>query len=157
MGLLRLFLYPWGIWAKDEGVTILGGSDYRNVPKVAHMVGDVLEVPATVRSYSHYFVGGSWKHKLRATIKVGSIWLRPALSCLSDMKKVAKDVMEEDCNDYLEFMVHSSELMHEGSPYFTTEQQVNIRYEKMESLFKFVQSLGCEGETLESHANRHIQ
>ena len=148
---------PGVSWAKAEGETILGGSDYCNVPKVAHMVGDVLEVPATVRSYSHYLAGGSLKHKLRAAIKGGSIWLRPALSCLSDMKKVAKDVMEEDCSDYLEFMVHSSELMPGGSPYFTTEQQVNILYEKMESLFKFVQSLGYEGETLESYANRHIQ
>lgn len=147
---------PGVSWAKAEGETVSGGSDYRNVPKDAHMVGNVLEVPASVRIYPRYIAGGSLKHRLRATLKGGTIWLRPAMSCLADMKKLAKDIACEESNDYLEFMIHSSELMPGGSPYFKTSESIEIMYANMEALFKYVTELGYKGETLEQYAQRHL-
>lgn len=81
---------PGVSWGKAEGETVLGGSDYSKVPWGAHLVGNILEVPATVRHYDHYLSGGSLKHQLRTFVKGGSIWFRPALSSLSDMKKLTR-------------------------------------------------------------------
>lgn len=148
---------PGVSWTKAEGETVSGGSDYRNVPKDAHMIGKVLEVPASVRNYSHYIAGGSLKHKLRAAIKGGQIWLRPALSGLADMKKLAKEIRQEEGNDYLEFMIHSSELMPGGSPYFKTPENIERMYANMEAFFEYITELGYKGETLENYAKRHLQ
>lgn len=150
--------YTPGIsWATAAGETTTGGSDYRNVSKGAHMVGNVLELPATVRRYSHYLsFGGSLIHKLRTIIKGGAIWLRPALSSLAEMKKLMKDVDAESGNDYLEFMIHSSELMPGGSPYFEDEEAIDRMYYTMAQLFAYARELGYEGETLESYTKRYL-
>ena len=148
---------PGVSWASFEGETTRGGSDYRNVPNSAHMVGNVLELPVTVRHYSHYLsMGKNLKHNLRTMIKGGTIWLRPALSSLNDMKKLAKAVDAENGSDYLEFMIHSSELMPGGSPYFKDEMDINHLYYSMDQLFAYVRELGYEGETLESYTNRYL-
>lgn len=147
---------PTVSWISAAGETTPSGSDYRKVKKNAHMVGKVLEVPATIRHYNHYWSSGFVKHMLRTVIKGGQIWLRPALCSLADMKKLALDVSKEDGNDYLEFMIHSSELMPGGSPYFTSEQQIEQLYQKMKALFQYVTELGYVGETLESYTNRHL-
>ena len=148
---------PGVSWAKAEGETVLGGSDYSKVPKNTHMVGKILEVPATVRHYNHYLSGGSLKHKLRTIVKGGLIWFRPALSSLSDMKKLMEDVDAESNNNYLEFMIHSSELMPGGSPYFKDSNAIDKMYDTMDELFAYARKLGYEGETLESYTNRFLK
>lgn len=149
---------PGVSWTASEGETIPGGSDYRKVPKGAHMVFGVLELPTTVRHYSRYISkNGSLKHNLRTMIKGGDIWLRPALSSLSDMKKLINDVdAEPDCN-YLEFMIHSSELMPGGSPYFKTKKDIDKMYETIDQLFNYVRELGYFGDTLESYTNKYLK
>ena len=147
---------PGVTWASAVGETTIGGSDYRNVPKGAHMVGNVLELPVTVRHYSHYLsMGGSLRHNIKTMIIGGTIWLRPALSSLSEMKKLVEDVDVEIGNDYLEFMIHSSELMPGGSPYFKDEIDINHMYYSMDQLFAYIRELGYEGEKLESYTNRY--
>lgn len=142
-------------WDSAAGCTVSSGSDYRNVPMDAHWIENVFEVPVTIRRYNHYLSSGSLLHKLKTVIKGGHIWLRPALCQLADMKKLAYDVSKEKGNDYLEFMIHSSELMPGGSPYFTDEHQIDQLYKKMDSLFGYISSLGYIGETLESYTYRH--
>ena len=146
---------PTVTWDSAEGSTIPSGSDYRNVPKDSHWIGNIFEVPVTIRHYNHYLASGPLTHRLKVAIKGGRIWIRPALCSLSDMKKLVLDVSKEKGNDYLEFMIHSSELMPGGSPYFTSECQIEQLYKKMESLFQYIKSLGYVGETLESYTNRH--
>ena len=148
---------PGVSWLNVAGETIPDGSDYRNVNKKAHMIGNVVEVPASVRHYSHYLSSGSVKHQLRTLIKGGAIWFRPALSSLSDMQKLMKDIDAEQGNDYLEFMIHSSELMPGGSPYFKDEAAIDNMYDTMDKIFAFAKELGYEGETLESYTNRYLQ
>lgn len=147
---------PGVSWTNVKGETVSGGSDYRNVPKCAHMVGKVLEIPATVRFYRHYFSYGSIKHLLRAITKGGNIWLRPALSSLRDMKKLIDDVDVEVGCDYLEFMIHSSELMPGGSPYFKDEEAINQMYDTINQLFAYAHELGYVGETLEGYSIRYL-
>ena len=77
---------PTVSWHSAAGCTIPAGSDYRGVPKIAHWIGNVLEVPVTIRHYNHYLSSGSFMHKCRTALTGGKIWLRPALSSLSDMK-----------------------------------------------------------------------
>lgn len=148
---------PGVSWGKAEGETVLGGSDYSKVPWGAHLVGNILEVPATVRHYDHYLSGGRLKHQLRTFVKGGSIWFRPALSSLSDMKKLMKDVDAEPGNNYLEFMIHSSELMPGGSPYFIDSNAIDKMYATMDELFAYARKLGYEGETLESYTIRFLK
>lgn len=145
--------YTPGIsWLAATGETVLGGSDYRFVNRDAHRVGEVLEVPATIRNYSSYYTFGTLRHMMKAILKGGNIWLRPALCSLTDMKKLAKDVSKEEGNDYLEFMVHSSELMPGGSPYFPTDKSIERMYKSVEKLFVFVTKLGYKGATLQDYA-----
>lgn len=146
---------PGVSWLSAKGETVPGGSDYRKVPKGAHLVGNILELPATVRRYGHYVTKGSLKHQLRALIKGGVIWLRPALSPLFEMKKLMKDVDEEQGDDYLEFMIHSSELMPGGSPYFKDILSVDKMYETMNQVFTYARELAYEGETLKEYAIRY--
>ena len=139
---------PGVSWASSVGETIDGGSDYRNVNHNAHMVGNILEVPATVRHYSRYYTVGNLKHIVKGIMKGGNLWLRPAICTLSDMKKLVNDVRLEDGHDYLEFMLHSSELMPGGSPYFETVDQIEKMYKDVESFFYYVSTLEYKGATL---------
>lgn len=148
---------PGVSWAKAEGETVLRGSDYSKVPKNEHMIGNILEVPATVRQYNHYLSSGSLKQRLRAFVKGGHIWFRPALSSLQDMKKLMVDVDAEPNNNYLEFMIHSSELMPGGSPYFNDSNAIDKMYDTMDELFAFARKLGYEGETLESYTKQFLK
>mgnify|MGYP004471050181 CR=1 FL=1 len=143
---------PGVSWLSVKGETVLGGSDYTNVNHNTHYVGKVLEVPATVRNFGHYFTFGTIRHMARVVLKGGNIWLRPALCSLVDMKKLAKSVSQEKGNDYLEFMVHSSELMPGGSPYFTTNESIERMYKNVEELFTYVIKMGYKGETLQEYA-----
>lgn len=145
---------PGVSWLSAKGETLPGGSDYRNVNRNPHWIGKVLEVPTTIRNYDRYFTFGTIRHIVKTILKGGCIWLRPALSSLADMKKLAKNVCREDGNDYLEFMVHSSELMPKGSPYFQTAESIERMYRDIEKLFIYVKKLGYEGDTLQNYALR---
>ena len=148
---------PGVSWSSAQGETVLGGSDYRNVNRNTHYVGKVLEVPATVRNFGRYFTFGTIRHMAKVVLKGGNIWLRPALCSLADMKKLAKSVNKEKDNDYLEFMVHSSELMPGGSPYFTTDESIEKMYKNVEKLFAYVIKMGYKGETLQEYAHKKAQ
>ena len=91
------------------------------------MVGNVLEVPASVRHYTRYLSkDGNIKHRIRTILKSGESWLRVALTILNDMKKFITDIDAKSFNDHLEFMVHSSELMHGRSLYFNILRRMKI-------------------------------
>ena len=66
-----------------------------------------------------------------------------------------KNVDEEKGNDYLEFMIHSSELMPGGSPYFKDNLSIDKMYETMNQVFTYAHELAYEGETLKEYAIRY--
>lgn len=136
-------------WSKSMGST-QGGSDYTNVPNQVHNIGKVLEVPPTLR-FMHHALSGSFKHRIKTLVKGEPVWLRPALESYSAMKKVVDIVNKEPQTDYLEFMIHSAEMMPGGSPYFRTEDSIEKMYLEMESFFKYVSELGYKGCTLKEY------
>jgi len=135
-------------WKRNSGMTISGGSDYRYSNHYPHMICDILEVPVTIRHFSHYFSLRNVKHCIKTVFLGETIWLRPSFFSLKEMMDLVRNVSKEDDNDYLEFMIHSSELMPNGSPYFKNSFDVERLYSTMDSLFSFCMSLGYSGITL---------
>ena len=146
--------YTPGIdWTKNKGVS-KGGSDYSKESKGIQYINDVLEVPATTRFYRSC-LNGSIKHRIKTLLKGDYVWLRPALSSLLGMKKVIDIVDKEKDIDFVEFMIHSSELMPNGSPYFTSKNDIEREYENMDLLFAYAKSKGYVGCTLAEYYESH--
>ena len=62
------------------------------------------------------------------------------------MKRVAEMSLAEG-NDYVEFMLHSSEFMPDGSPTFKNEADIERLYQDLEALFSWLQTR-TQGMTL---------
>jgi len=132
-----------------HGVTLENGTDYLHAPKTTYMIRDnILEVPMTIRQMRH--IGkGSIKHKLKTLILGDAVFMRPAVQSVLQMKRLVKRVEREGC-EYIEFMLHSSELMPGGSPYFKTEYDVEKLYADMIELFDYM-SKDYRGITLKEY------
>lgn len=144
-------------WSKTVGALAFG-CDYSKVPEVAHNVGKILEVPMTIktkRKFEFHGIRTFIRNVLRGNIyPVRNIWLRPAISQLSEMKWLIDSNMKNPKINYVEFMVHSSELMPEGSPYFQTKDSIEELYKIMEELFEYVYNRGYTGVTLDQYCKR---
>lgn len=137
---------PFISWKKSKGVTI-GGCDYRRINPLPSMIDGILEVPLTVRINKRFFTG-SWKHRLKTFIIGTPVWLRPATETKESMIWLENKISRESTTNYLEFMIHSSELMPGGSPYNLTEYDVELFFNKIEVVFAYAKKLGFEGKTL---------
>ena len=142
-------------WSHNVGIT-RGGSDYTHSCKEPYWINEILEVPMTIRSV-HHSKEGSFKHKIKTLIKGDTVWLRPASQSLLMMKKLVDVVEQEQKTDYLEFMIHSSELMPGGSPYFKTAESIDILYDTFRQLFDYVSRKGYVGSTLKEYHQNFIK
>lgn len=128
------------------------GNDYRKAPKGVYRVHpDILEVPMTTR-FIHHFSEGSLKHRARTLLLGDKVWLRPIWHSIKQMQLLTRRVIAEGNGDYLEFMIHSSELMPGGSSYFADAEAVETLYGIMETYFQYVSDLGYQGQTLQMFA-----
>lgn len=144
-------------WTDCVGVTGLAGSDYSKCPeKPYYIYEDILEVPMTIRK-KHMFV---WEkpytlyslcRELKRFVLGRNQWLRPDASLLQKPLTKLVDIVSKE-NQYLMFMIHSSELMPAGSPNFKTTESIERLYQIIESIFKRAVSLGYEGKTLREYA-----
>lgn len=141
-------------WSNTKGATH-GGPNYTKVLDSAHWIGKILEVPVTIYDTGELLPISRRKYlKLRLCLKRiphKVYWLRPALSSLEQMKMVLSTFYSRQDIDYVEFMIHSSELMPSGSPYFDTEDDINDLYNTMEQLFAFAKESGFVGYTLKEY------
>ena len=129
------------------------GNDYRQVNKAVHIAENgIVEVPMSTRKI-HHIAEGTLKHKLSTLIKGDSMWLRPYRKSLSDMLFLSQAIKKEGEN-YLEFMIHSSELMPGGSPYFKSDDEIEILYSIMRQYFQWVAKEGYKGISLSSYASQ---
>ena len=113
------------------------GNDYRKYPlKPYYPVEGLLEVPMTTR-HIRCMTGGSLKHKVKTVLLGQEIWLRPFTKSMKDLLRLTRAV-EKDGVEYLEFMVHSSELMAGGSPYFRDEEEIELLYSILERYFQMI-------------------
>jgi hypothetical protein len=156
----------WGGNLGDPGGN--GGPDYRGFPQTPYYLNPadisapgsdgLLEVPVTIRP-SPLMRCADWAYRvpvLRSAanrLSPGLRWLSPAESSLSQMRAAARQAREEGAG-HIEFMLHSSELMPGGSPFFRDAAAIERLYEDMETLFAEL-ATWCRGMTLQEFATRH--
>lgn len=139
--------------SKIPGRSMNIGNDYRDANKTVHFAAeDIVEVPMSTRKI-HHVAEGTVKHKLSTLIKGDSMWLRPYRKSLTDMIFLSQAI-NKDGEDYLEFMVHSSELMPGGSPYFKSEEDIEFLYRIMRQYFQWVAEKGYKGVSLSNYAEQ---
>lgn len=146
-------------WSSTIGNKIYG-PDYSNEPSKTYKLAGtdyadnengLIEIPPTVMAIPPLKAGipGSIR-ELKIRIVNKNMWLRPdgynLKSLLYMVEKKAKD------NEYLEFMIHSSELMAGGSPNFKTEADIKNLYKHMDILFESIKSNGYEGIGITKYA-----
>ncbi len=151
---------PYVNWSSQLGATGMSGSDYSNEKHRPYYVNsDILEVPMTVKKLSFLNLQKIHSvHNLAGEIKrlcTGRYqWLRPdkTLNSKGIYKLIDKAAWD---NDYLMFMIHSSELMPEGSPNFISDQSIERLYLLIEEIFKRSTNLGYVGQTLQEFQNSY--
>lgn len=133
--------------SKIPGYSYNMGNDYRKANKNTHLhPSGIVEVPMTTRLI-HHISFGSLRHKASTLIKGDSMWLRPHRKSLDELLLLSNKVKEEG-GEYLEFMLHSSELMPGGSPYFESENEVEILYNIIQKYFSWIGKEKYRGITL---------
>lgn len=146
-------------WNTTYGA-VSGGPDYSKESGEAHWVNGthkILEVPVTIQRF-HYLdleSANSLKEKAKEAAKFilgRNVWLRPALSTDKSMRKI----LENRERDYAEFMMHSSELMPGGSPYFKDDKAIDIMYARLEQLFDYAKE-NYKGQTLKEYYLDYIE
>lgn len=136
-------------WSNAKG-EMGGGSDYRNSSSKPHWIGRVLEVPLTVMP-SRVLLGDSLKQNIKTLLRGRNLQLRPAMYSLREMKYVVDECSKSSAQDFLEFMLHSSELMPGGSPYFKTRESIEQEYETLDRIFEYINSKSYKGVTLKEY------
>lgn len=137
--------------SKLPGRSMNIGNDYRKANKTVHFAAEgIVEVPMSTRKI-HHVAEGTVKHKLSTLIKGDSMWLRPYRKSLTEMILLSQAINNEG-EDYLEFMIHSSELMPGGSPYFRSQEDVELLYRIMRQYFLWVAENEYKGITLSDYS-----
>ena len=128
-----------------------GGTDYSQFPEDAYFLdlqdirspgqSSLLEIPVTVATKSNttvHYLNEIGKHFsfFQKAMKwfFPPIWLRPNGNNQNDLLFLVKQALDKN-KKYLQFMLHSSELMPGGSPAFSREEDIERLYEDLEVLF----------------------
>lgn len=137
-------------WKRHQGYKI-GGSDYSNESTKIHYIPgtNILEVPMTIKKLRMNFTlkNISFTRIIKCLIK-RHVWLRPSISNIESIKKLVNIAVKND-DDYLEFMMHSSEFMPGCSPYYETDQDIETLYQELEEIFSYIKKNGYIGKTLQ--------
>jgi hypothetical protein len=166
---------PYLSWHSQRGNPLgQGGSDYRHFPDWAYWLdlddirreGDssLLEVPMTISPPGA--VGRTMRRlAIRAPKPVRAVvnrlwpptrWLRPdgrnGRRRLPLRRFAAQSAVRTELN-YVEFMLHSSELMPGGSPTYQTPAAIDRLYEDLETLFAAAQQTFQAATLKEYHAH----
>lgn len=142
--------YTPGIdWSQSTGIT-RGGSNYLFASIQPTFIDGILEVPVSIRTI-RAIGNGRLRHKIKTFLFPHKIWCRPSMFGLREMKKLVNLIKNDDSSDYIEFMIHSSELMPGGSPYFETEKDIESLYTTLTHLFRYIYKLNFKGSTLSEY------
>lgn len=141
--------------SKISGLSCNCGNNYKGYSKnVCEIIPGILEIPMTTRSVRR-IADGSIKHKLKTMILGDAMWLRPIKKSLDELCTLTNVVSNEKGNDYLEFMIHSSELMPGGSIYFNSSEDIEKLYDLLEMYFEKILELNYTGATLKEYAKKY--
>lgn len=139
-------------WSKNLGATGINGIDYSNADESFSFMYNLLEVPVTIKKIRLFEKNEirNFKCLLKQFfyyVKGRYQWVRPDKSFnFSRIKKVI-DICSKK-NEYIMFMIHSSELMPGGSPNFKNNDEIDKLYYLIEEIFKYTNKLGYKGITL---------
>lgn len=147
-----------GSCGRTEG---FGGTDYSNYPSVANKVYSskdgrfIWEVPVTTKVVNKFFLPNKISLKstvisVRNAIKGEVLWLRPNGHNIRKMQYLI-DLMEKSKDEYIMFMLHSSELMPGGSPTFADKDSIETLYIDLEYIFSKLARNGFVGTTLREY------
>ena len=160
-------------WKEMPGVPEKkGGPDYTNFRETPYFLNlkDIskegksclLEVPMTIKSYNSKYINYTKKIvnfpfvlRMLNYLYPENVWLRPGRSNLKYILKLINQAVK-DHTGHLEFMLHSSELMPEGSPYFKTPDSIDMLYANLERIFAII-SKNYEGCTLSDFYFRYVK
>ena len=81
------------------------------------------------------------------------IWMRPNGTNRTEMLHILKDCHEKE-EGYVEFMIHSSELMPGGSPTFSNKGKIEHLYRDLDEVFSYAKELGYRGIGLSDYAEK---
>ena len=154
---------PGVSWEGHIGHKIYG-NDYTKYPTKAYYMNGrhlywkkktgILEVPMTIQNYPAYrIVKEVFKNPSEyKEIMERKIWLRPNGGNLEDMLAIVNRDEKRRCG-YLEFMIHSSELMPGGSPTFKSERSIEKMYRDLEAVFERIRN-SYKGISLTGYAQK---
>jgi len=159
---------PYVSWRHFEGVPQgRGGSDYSRFPDTAYFVdlddirrpGDspLLEAPMSTVPARRPLAKSGRRHLSNGPRMVRALgnrlfpvyWLRPRGGNVRQMLAILQWALEEG-RDYVEFMLHSSELMPGGNPRFQTEAAIESLYHDIEQVFQAA-ARSFQGKTLKEY------
>ena len=145
-------------WSNSLGFTGIPGSNYANYAEnQSYIKNNILELPMTIRkvhqlqferihSIRNFF--GEMKRFVIGRYQ----WMRPDKSLnFSGLKRIIKKSSRK--NEYIMFMIHSSELMPGGSPNFENEDEINKLYTIIEKCFSCAKKEGYVGITLRDYCD----
>lgn len=145
-------------WSDTKGISKGSkGSDYTRCPSKPYFLDDnkrLLEIPVSIRHIRKGFIKRIGIVETLRWVKHSTLgqdfWLRPTGYNLNEMKYLLRKLYESD-DDYIMFMLHSSELMPGGSPTFSTIESIEKLYDDILKVFKEA-SAYYEGKTLQEYA-----
>jgi len=161
---------PGHSWAHVPGAPGKFGIDYTDYPDAPYFLdfddirragrSTLLELPMTIRrsmihrrlpsAYSLPIVSSALRRLTPAVL-----WLRPNGRNLADMLDIV-DWAERTNRPYIEFMIHSSEFMPGGSPYFKDNSSVDKLYEDLNVLFQRI-ARSFTGATLSAFHDQWVR
>jgi hypothetical protein len=111
-----------------------GGSDYTRSPEHAYnietLAGTILEIPMSIIKGGRPFIERLARKLLRKSVP-DVLWMRPSRRNLRAMQKVMREAVATK-RDYLQLMLHSSELMPGGSPTFKSAEDIERLYQSLD-------------------------
>jgi hypothetical protein len=155
---------PFVNWEDMKGGKINSkGSDYSDFMTNDYFIDEdnisksgnskLLEVPMSILKTFSYEYNNILKNMPNIIQKISNklfpsvLWLRPNGKNLKEMKYILDNAIKNKLT-YVEFMIHSSEFMPGGSPYFKTEKSIEKLYQDLEELMSYAKKLGFKCQTM---------
>ncbi len=165
---------PFVSWEHFSGRPAgVGGMDFYGVPSKAYVLdkknvnmseqGGLVEVPMTIVPLFGGFLSSYMAHnasnplvRIAKALGFGPQWFRPLPYVSSSRMISVGEKWLQLGNDYVEMMIHSSELMPGGSPYYKNKNDIESLYAKMEETFNYFSNKGLTGIALTDYARKSV-